>query len=393
MAGGDLNPQQSSRQLARLAVAAAGIALALGSMQPERGWSAAEVATLRSLWIESLPSPPPDPSNRVADDARAAEFGRKLFFDSRLSANGYVSCATCHRPDREFQDGLALGRGMRQTKRRTQTLIGVAYNPSLFWDARKDSLWSQALEPLESPSEHGGHRFRCARTIAYHYRSDYELLFGPLPAVDWTKSWDDLADAEPSAVTRVFVNAGKAIAAYERTLLPKATRFDAYVRAILTGNHEAERVLTPAEVVGLKLFVGSAGCAGCHNTPLFTDHRLHNTGVPQTRNPEPDRGAADGWLRRLDDEFRCDRRWSDVRRCSNADAAQFQPGAFKTPPLRHAARRGPFMHAGQYATLVDVIDHYSTAPPAAVGTSELQPRYFNETERRQLIAFLGTLDD
>src|SRR5690606_15553813 len=107
-----------------------------------------------SLSIKSLPPLPPDPSNRYGDDPRAAALGHQLFFDTRLSANGKVSCATCHDPGRDFQDGLPLAVGVGTNTRRTMPIAGTAYSPWMFWDGRKDSQWSQALGPLESPVEH-----------------------------------------------------------------------------------------------------------------------------------------------------------------------------------------------------------------------------------------------
>ena len=120
------------------------------------GWTESELTLVRSLSLEALPPLPADLSNRVADDPRAAELGRALFSDARLSANGEVACATCHLPERQFQDDLPLGRGVGTTARRTMPIAGAAYAPFLFWDGRKDSLWAQALGPLESAVEHGG---------------------------------------------------------------------------------------------------------------------------------------------------------------------------------------------------------------------------------------------
>src|SRR5258706_9306855 len=90
---------------------------------PRAQWSSLELKKIRSLWMGSLPPLPPDPSDRVADDTRAARLGRQFFFDSRFSVNGYVSCATCHRPDLGYQDGLPLGKGVALSKRRTQSLV------------------------------------------------------------------------------------------------------------------------------------------------------------------------------------------------------------------------------------------------------------------------------
>ena len=121
--------------------------------------------------LAALEPLPRDPTNRVADDPRAADLGRRLFFDTRLSSNGRVACSTCHQPDRAFQDGIALAAGVGTTARRTMPIAGMARSPFLFWDGRKDSLWAQALGPLESPVEHGGTRAQYAHVVADALRS------------------------------------------------------------------------------------------------------------------------------------------------------------------------------------------------------------------------------
>ena len=156
----------------------ADVAAALSAAPRGEQWTGEEVALLSSLSIRELGPAPADPTNRVTDDPRAVEFGRKLFFDTRLSANGQVSCATCHMPEREFQDGTPLAKGVGVTNRRTMPIAGMAHSPFLFWDGRKDSLWAQALGPLESPVEHGGSREQYAQVIAAHYQPDYDAVFG-----------------------------------------------------------------------------------------------------------------------------------------------------------------------------------------------------------------------
>src|SRR3954471_16262048 len=166
------------------------IAIATYLLWPRPEWTTAELGTLRGLWIGSLPALPPDRSNTVADDARAVALGQQLFFDTRLSRNGTVACATCHVPAQGFQDSKPLGQGLGTTTRRTMPIAGTAYSPWLFWDGRKDSLWAQALGPLESPVEHGGTRAQYAHVVADSYARDYEQIFGPLP---------DLSGVPPSA--------------------------------------------------------------------------------------------------------------------------------------------------------------------------------------------------
>ncbi len=348
-------------------------------------WTTEEVGLLSSLSLRELGPVPADPTNRVADDPRAAEFGRKLFFDTRLSANGQVSCATCHIPEKEFQDGTPLAKGVGVTNRRTMPVAGMAHSPFLFWDGRKDSLWAQALGPLESPVEHGGSREQYATAIAAHYRSDYEAVFGIMPP----RSTRD-------AATAVFVNMGKAIAAYERTIDYAPSRFDRYADVLQDTGRAPEGVLSADEVAGLRLFIGKASCTNCHNGPLFTNNEFHNTGVPARAGLPADSGRLAGADAVLRDEFNCRSRWSDSRsKCAELDflvtGDHVLERAFKVPSLRNVADRAPYMHAGQFTTLSAVIDHYNRAPEAPAGHSELEPLRLNAQERRQIEAFLRSL--
>lgn len=389
-----------------------GLLLAACSALGGARWNEDELAALRSLWIGSLPPLPADPSNRYADDPRAAAFGHKLFFDTRFSSNGEVACATCHLPEKQFQDGTPLAQGVGTTTRRTMTLIGTAYSPWFFWDGRKDSQWAQALGPMESPVEHGSNRTYYAHLIANHYRAEYESIFGPLPdlshlpvlagSVDSPQvsaAWEAMSAEDREAVTRVYVNMGKAIAAYERLLQPGESRFDRYVKAVLDGDYEAaSRLLSADEIAGLRLFIGKANCTDCHNGPLFTNNDFHNTGVPAAQDLPDDYGRASGAQQVKADEFNCLSPYSDAdeSECSElvymvAEGHELER-QFKPPSLRNVAERGPYMHAGQFATLEEVLDHYNTAPEAPAGHSELELLNLTQEQIAQIIAFLKTLD-
>lgn len=397
-----------TRVAALAVVAAVGIALAV-----PRGtrWSAAERVAIRSLWIGGLGATPPDPSNRFADDPAAASLGHKLFFDPRLSGNGRVSCASCHQPEREFQDGIPLGTGVGRTDRRTMPIAGTAHSPWQFWDGRKDSQWSQALAPLESAVEHGGTRARYAHVILRHYRGEYERVFGPLPELAGVPevagpiddpaaraAWDELAPAQREAVTRVFANIGKAIAAYERRLQPGASRFDRYAERIGEDGRPPAGVLSREEEAGLRLFIGRASCTQCHNGPRLTDDQFHNTGVPAARGLAEDLGRLRGTGQVLRDEFNCRGPYSDARpgECAELDflVPEGEPlvRAFKTPSLRGAAGRAPYMHAGQIATLPQVLAHYTRAPAAPRGRSELRPLRLTRREQARIVAYLRSLN-
>ena len=338
-----------------------------------------------SLSIEGVGAVPPDPSNRWADDAAAADLGHRLFFDARLSSTGKVSCATCHDPAKEFQDATPLAKGVGTTDRRTMPIAGTAHSPFLFWDGRKDSQWAQALGPLESAVEHGGSRAQYAQVIARYYRRDYERVFGALP------------ELRGDAVTAVFVNIGKAIAAYERQIQYGPSRFDRFAAEWKRTRAQPQEILSAEERAGFALFVGKANCTECHNGPLFTNNEFHNTGVPRRAGLPDDRGrfAAVAGVRA--DEFNCRSRWSDAKpgECRELDflapASAAQERAFKAPSLRNVAERSPYMHAGQFVTLAQVLVHYNRAPAAPGGRTELRPLGLDAAELRQLEAFLRTL--
>jgi cytochrome c peroxidase len=402
-------PAAAALLLALVVVAAA----ALGRTTTTT-WSASELATIRSLWIGSLEPLPPDRSNRVADDPRAVALGQALFFDTRFSADGTVACATCHVPELAFTDGRPRSRGIGDVPRKSMTVIGTAYSPWLFWDGRKDSLWAQALGPLESPVEHGIDRGRVAHLVHDHYRAPYEALFGPLPELADARrfpsaagpvedaaaaaSWEAMAREDRDAVTQVFVNVGKAIAAYERRILPGPSRFDRFAEALLAGDAgRAAALLGEDEIAGLRLFIGGGACVDCHNGPLFTNNAFHNTGVPAPTGLPPDTGRALGARQVVADEFNCLGRWSDAGGEGCAELRFLKVDhhvlerAFKPPTLRNVAEAAPYMHAGQFATLREVLEHYDRAPEAPSGHSELVPLHLTEADLLRLEAFLRSL--
>ncbi|WP_367714869.1 cytochrome c peroxidase [Nitratireductor sp. GISD-1A_MAKvit] len=371
-----------------------------------------EKAKIASLSIDALGALPASPGNRFADDPEAAALGERLFFDTGLSGNADVACATCHVPEKQFQDGLPRGVGVGQTSRRTMPLAGVGWNVWQFWDGRRDSLWAQALTPLEDPHEHAGNRAAIARYVATEHRDVYERIFGPLPAFGALPenagplgneaeraAWYDMRPQDRDAVNRVFANIGKAIAAFERRLSPDETRFDRFAKALLEGNEPTgDAAFTDLELEGLRLFIGKANCLECHNGPRFTDDHFHNTGVPQADGVAEDRGRASGMAQVEADPFNCLGPYSDARpdactalRFMRRDVTAMER-AYKTPSLRGVASRPPYMHAGQIATLDDVVTHYSSAPEAPGGNSEIRGVVFTERGRRALIAFLKTLD-
>jgi cytochrome c peroxidase len=384
-----------------------------------------EVEVRRLLQHSPLEGPPPDPTNRVADDPRAARLGQRLFFDPRLSANGEISCATCHEPSKGLADGKPLAEGLGTTTRSAPTLWNVAWQRWYFWDGRVDTLWGQAMQPLESPDEMGSSRTALAQLVASDplLRGEHEAVFGPLPAeLDASTlpeharpvpgdpehphavAWAALGEARREAVEAVAVDALKAIAAYERLLVSRRAPFDVFAEGLREEEPEKLAALSPSAQRGAKLFVGSAGCRSCHSGPAFSDGEFHDLMLPPLGGGRPNEpGRYAGLERLLREPFSSASRHSDdpdgekARALGRLVRGPQTYAELKTPTLRNVARTAPYMHQGQLATLEDVLRFYSTldgqVPSGHHAETILVPLELTEAERADLRAFLEALTD
>lgn len=369
----------------------------------------------------ALSAIPPSPTNKYADDPNAALLGQKFFFDGRFSgalavasdlgpegATGKVSCATCHDPAKGGSDhrsapgNTSLAAGF--TGRNAPTVLNAAFSTWMFWDGRKDSVWSQALGPIESPVEHNFTRVGVARVIFQHYRTSYEEVFGAMPdltnprfpdaARPGDPQWEAMATADQDAINRVFANYGKAIEAYERKLVSRNSAFDKF----LEGDEEA---LSDSAKRGAKLFVGKAACTECHSGPNFADDEYHNTGISQDgpNLPTKDEGRHAGIPQVLADEFNARGTYSDARReehLASLAPSDADVGAFRTPTLRSVALSAPYMHTGTLKTLKDVILFYRDGGHESgfAGTKDeaMAPLTLTDQEVDDLVAFLEALN-
>lgn len=388
-----------------------------GTSSSGHDWNEDDIMVLRRLWIGSLPETPPGNTNAVADNPEAAKLGQKIFFDKRFSANGQIACVTCHNPDLYFTDGLEVAQGIGTVKRNAPTIVGTSYNTWFFLDGRADSLWSQALGPLEDELEHGGTRAQYAHLVYSDasMREQYEKLFGPMPdLLDKTrfpvnagpvkdraakKAWNAMKPEDRKAITRIYANIGKVIAAYERKLYPAPSKFDDYVEAASKKDKaRMKKLFSDDELAGLRLFMSKANCMICHNGPMFTDNIFHNIATPPRSDKMYDFGRSKGVHRVKKSEFNCLSDFNDAKE-KNCDELKYMVvhkeetyAAFKTPSLRNVSKTAPYMHAGQYKSLSDVLKHYADPPSTKVGMSDLLPVELNERELAQLEAFLRTLD-
>lgn len=382
----------------------------------------ADINFLKHFSLSNLPTIPQAPGNKVADNIDAARLGKKLFFDTRLSKNGKVSCASCHAPDKYFTDGLALSQGVGETARSAPSLLGVAWSPWQYWDGRKDSLWSQSLGPIEHPNEMAMDRSGFVRKVLSLYRKEYEKIYGslknyrsfkklpkkasPIGNKKAQKRWQKLSPKKRDQLNRAFTNVGKLFMAYQRQLRFPPSRFDNFIDALQEKDNENYRsILDDNEIQGLRLFMGKANCSSCHNGPLFTNFEFHNIGAPEHDEKRVDLGRYNGVLELVNDEFTCLSRWSDAKdgECEEMKFLKKSGpelvGAFKTPTLRNIAATAPYMQSGQFKNLEEVLAHYNLPKPPYYDREQhpnrphfdILPLRLNDQELEQVIAFLSTL--
>jgi len=329
-----------------------------------------------------------DPSNRASGDPRAITLGQALFFDPRLSANGAVACSSCHVPAKAWTDGRARAVGLAPLDRNAPSIANAGLLRWFSWDGGADSVWSQALRAMLSPSEMGA----SAAQIGGVLRADrrlacvHEAAFGAPP--------DD---------TQAMVDVAKAIAAFVETLASGRTPFDDFRDALARGDRRAAARYPAGAQRGLRTFVGKGNCRMCHFGPNFTNGEFHDVGVPFLVAPgRVDPGRHGGIKRVLADPFNLLGSFNDdasgvaATKTRHVDLQHANFGQFKTPSLRNVTLTAPYMHDGRFATLRDVVRHYSELDMERIhthGEQLLRPLKLSDGETDDLIMFLETLTD
>lgn len=312
------------------------------------------IALKTPLGLPELSVPPGN-----APTAETVALGRKLFFSPLLSADHSVSCASCHKPEKNFVDGqqFSTGVGGKKGNRNAPSARNAAYNATQFWDGRARSLEEQAEGPMMNPVEmaHSLKAIERDLNADASWRAEFEKAFGA-------------AETGGSPVTMGRITA--ALASYERTLIRGNSPFDRYWFGA------DKRAMNPAAVRGLEVFRNPAkgNCAACHlidaKFALFTDNRFHNLGTGMNAEGEiTDSG-----------------RYSVTKRDQDR-------GAFRTPSLRDVALTAPYMHDGSLKSLKEVVDFY-------VGGGNSNPNrdplikpltHLTGQERADLVSFLEAL--
>ena len=273
-----------------------------------------------------------------------AELGRYLYFDRRLSADGSVSCASCHDPSHAFTDAAASSTGIRGQKgnRSAPTILNRAYSLAQFWDGRAGTLEDQAKGPMANPIEMGNTHEAIVTTLVkvQGYAPMFRKAFG-----------SDSIDIDRVAM---------AIACFERTVLSGNAPYDKYKRGVKTA-------LTTEQVRGMTLFFGKAACDRCHEGANFTLNAYANIGVG-TDKPDPDAG----------------------RFAVTHDPRDW--GIFKVPTLREIEHTAPYMHDGSLKTLDDVVEFYNKGGIANKNLdANVRKLNLSEQEKSDLVAFLKSL--
>jgi cytochrome c peroxidase len=288
-----------------------------------------------------LPPVPVPPDNRQTD--AKVRLGAQLYFDTRLSADNTISCATCHDPKAAWANHNPTDTGIRGQVggRNSGTILDAAYMRVQFWDGRAATLEEQALGPIHNPIEMGETLENVVSKLNAipGYRAQFNTVFGTDVTTD---------------------GIAKAIAAFERTVVSGPAPYDRW----LAGEKSA---MTPTAVRGLGLFNGKGHCSPCHSGPAFSDQGYHNIGVGMDKkNPDLGREAVS----------------KDPR----------DRGRFKTPGLRNCALTHPYLHTGYEKTLADVIDYYDRGGTPNPNLDPLMlPLNLTSREKADLVAFLEAL--
>jgi len=303
---------------------------------------------------EELPIPLGLPSLKWPQDnpysKKKAELGRILYFDKRLSADGTISCASCHSIKRAFADKKTISVGIKGRKgtRHAPTVINAAYQPFQFWDGRAKSLEDQCKGPLGNPKEMAlssdPHEALSECVERIKKIQGYGLLF------------KDAFGSDEITLDKMI----KSIATFERTLLSGNSPYDRY----MAGDKKA---MTEEQIQGLKIFNKSM-CNNCHWEPLFSDGKFHNIGVGMDHE-NPDLGRYDITKNEKD--------W----------------GAFKTPTLRETSLSYPYMHDGSIKTLEEVIDYYDKGGnPNKNLHHTMKPLHLSDADKKAMLSFLKALN-
>ncbi len=343
----------------------------------ENPWTKNRFALLQALAL-------PATDNEQMPSNASSALGHALFFDTSLNPKLNMGCVSCHRPERAFSDGKKHPQH-QPLKRNTPGLFGAANLDWFFWDGRKDSLWSQTLEPLYAAHEINLNPDQLLQTVEQsdRYRALYQSAYGEWP--------DPLPAAASESGLLVQARLGLALATFIGELQYQPTPYDQYIQALEHEDLElANTWLSEDQRAGLEIMLRS-NCISCHRGSAFSDGRFHNIGTG-----DKDPGRAKGKKLWVKDALNCKSKVAAIvgASCNMQDFAEAEiprllKGAFKTPSLRELTHTAPYMHDGRYQNLNEVIEHYRHPPESEHGLADIQA--ISDKEAEQLAAFLRAL--
>ncbi len=366
----------------------AGASPAQQDSAPKPAFTDAEIKIILSHGPWPAPAQP-DPSNRVSGKPDAIEFGTRLFFDQRLSRSGTLSCSSCHVPERNWTDNLTRGIGMSEVDRNTPTVMNLFASRWYGWSGASDSLWSQSLRPILDPRELAA----TPRHVAQLVRDDEQL------SCRYRKAFG--APPSPADDEALLVDVGKALAAFQETLISGRTPFDRFRDALAKSEQPPLGSYSEPAQRGLKIFIGKGGCTACHSGPNFTGGGFFNTGLSRfAPRGQPDPGRRDAIRQLMESRFNLLGSYNDdptgmsAARTREASLEKAGFGEFKVPSLRNLILTAPYGRDGATETLAEVVRHYAGLDPVSLHAKDEKPaKPLNLTPREQtdLVVFLESL--
>jgi cytochrome c peroxidase len=331
-----------------------------------------------------------DSSNRVSENEQAIRLGEALFFDHELGIDSKFSCASCHDPGKAFTDGLKTAQGRVRLDRNTPSLLNLKANRWFGWGGENDSLWAQSIRPILAADEMANHPDHVQELLLsrQRYRQFYLQAFA--------------AEVGSETSEKVLVNVGKALAAYQESLVSQRTEFDDFRDALLAGDQAAMSRYAESAQRGLKLFIGAGRCNLCHLGPRFSNGEFGDVGIPYFTADGVDAGRYGGIQQVRANPYNLLGKYNDgdpgLNAVSSSHVRQTHRnwGEFKIPGLRAVAATAPYMHNGSLPTLRDVVLHYSNLDEERLhtdGEKILRPLQLSDAEIDDLVSFLRSLGE
>ena len=359
------------------------------------------VYTSRHLWSERNAEFPFQTEDYVFNEPKFNELERtqavlgfELFHDQRLSANGEVSCSTCHIKEFGFGDNKAQSKGIGLTDLNSPPIFNTSVQKWFFWDGRSNSLETQALQPIVHPNEHGISLTKLGSLIFQNYKSEFEKAFSYKFSPELgsflrkkLKANEEAPKSLEKEVNELALLFGKALGQYQRGIVAMDSPFDQFMRSYHSSNGELSfnDSFGSQEWRGFNLFLSKTHCSECHTGKNFSDQKFHFTGLAKADAP----GRLEGLAALVASPFSCLGKGKSCQQ--NLAKLTGSAKQVKTPSLRNLAQTGPYFHDGSAKTVREILYLYNRPDPKAGMDGRIQNLYLTVGEIEDLEAFLMSL--